>query len=147
MNSSIKSPREEAEWLLEQHQGSVKECFHFLTQQFMIIQGRNQLLLTLSTVSLTITGFSGPTIARSNPLSLTLLTSGLLFMVSATVLLLGTGMRLKWVSQFDGETPLDVLTQIIEYRDQKSGTYQWQLRAMIVGLCCYVGSLVAFFLN
>ncbi len=67
-------------------------------------------------------------------------------MVFATVLLLGTGMRLKWVSQFDGKTSLDVLTQIIEYRDQKSVTYQWQLRAMIVGLCCYVGSLVAFFL-
>ncbi len=144
IKSILKTAPEEAQWLLEQYDHSIKDCLNFLTQQFIIIQNRNQLLLTLSTVTLTITGFSGPLIAKSNLFSKLSLVTGLGLMVLSTVFLLATGMRLKWVSQFEGKTPLEMISKIIEYRDLKSGTYQWQLRGMIAGLCCYVASLISF---
>lgn len=140
----MKSPQAEAQSLLDQYQNSIKEVTALLTQQFIIIQSRNQLLLTLSTMTLTITGFSGPTIAQSSIPSLTLLSLGLLFIIAATVLLLGSGLKLKWITQFEGKTPLETVTQIIEYRDQKSEAYQWQLRLMMIGLSFYTGSILYF---
>ena len=144
MKNNLKTPHEESQWILEQYSHSIKDCLNLLTQQFIIIQNRNQLLLTLSTVTLTITGFSGPIIAKSHLYSKIFLTAGLSLMILSTVFLLSTGMRLKWVSQFEGKSTLEMITAIIQYRNQKSETYEWQLRGMIAGLCCYVGSLIFF---
>lgn len=146
VKTNLKSPAQEAEALLKNHQHSLKEVLSLLTQQFMIIQNRNQLLLTLSTVTLTITGFSGPTIAKSNLICMILLAIGLLSIIIATTLLLGSGMKLKWITQFEGKDDLSMVTQIIEYRDQKSETYQWQLRLMMFGLCFYTGSILCYFI-
>ena len=62
------SPEEEARQLLVMHNGpqQLASCLQFLRHQFDVIQARMQILLTLSTLALTITGFSGPKIAQTN---------------------------------------------------------------------------------
>lgn len=67
--SHLRTIEEEAGWLLKLHGGgdaALPACLKTASDQFTVIQTRSQLLLTLSTLTFTITGFSGPKIAEAS---------------------------------------------------------------------------------
>ena len=56
------TPQDEAGKLLERH-GALLAVQQVIAHQFDVLQSRTHMMLTLATLTLTITGFSGPKIA------------------------------------------------------------------------------------
>jgi hypothetical protein len=119
----------------------------FLRHHFDVIQARSQLLLTLATIALTITGFSGPKIAETGPFARYAMTVGIAFVLAAIALLLLGGLRIQWTSQLMGEDPIQTLIRIIRYRDKKTRLYFWELTLLVIGLTSYVASVASYLLD
>jgi hypothetical protein len=139
-------PEDEANHLLNLYQGpeQVARCLDFLHNQFNVLQARFQLLLTLSTLALTITGFSGPKIAQTNAFARYSMVVGIILVLLATIVLLLWGLRIRWISQFVEPDERDVIAQIIRYRNSKTVVYVWVLTLLVVGLGGYVTSVVTY---
>jgi len=140
----ILTPPEEADRLLAWHEGILSRCLAELNQQFQVLQTRSQLLLTLATLTLTITGFSGPKIAQTNALARYSIALGLVFVLISTILVLIGTLRIQWMTQVEAETPRETLVAILTYRNQKSALYRVELFLLVIGLACYVTSVVTF---
>lgn len=139
------SPAQEAQHLLALHgRDQLQKSLDTISHQFSVIQTRTQLLLTLATLSLTITGFSGPKIAASNVVSRYCMVLGLvLVLVSTVIILLGT-LRIRWITQFIETTPEATLVAIITYRNQKTRLFLIELAILVFGLTFYVASVVGY---
>ncbi len=144
-NSSL-NEHDEATAILASHSGAngMATAQHLLADQFQVIQGRSQLLLSLSTLVLTITGFSGPKIAATNLLARLLLGSGILIVLIATATTLIQSLKIRWITQIQGATPEETLELIIRNRNRKTQAYEHSLIILVVGLTCYVGSILVF---
>jgi uncharacterized membrane protein YjjB (DUF3815 family) len=118
-----------------------------IRHQFDVIQARSQLLLTVGTLALTITGFSGPAIARSGVFARYSMTFGIVFVLAALIVLLTGGLRIQWMTQFVSTDRRQMLIDIIQYRDQKTTLYMIELSLLVIGLSFYVASVVAYLIN
>lgn len=141
------SASEEAAEMLRIYGGDLARCHDLLTRQFGVIQGRSQLLLTLGTVALTITGFSGPKIAESHGFCKISMTAGILFVLVAMVLTLMGALGIRWTTQFREATPADTLAAIIGYRNRKTQLFKAEIGFLVTGLAFYVASVMVFFLG
>lgn len=135
--------------MLEMRGGAagVAACLDVVSQQLTVIQTRSQLLLTLSTLTLTITGFSGPQIARTNAFAQGCIVAGIALVLLSTVLILLSSLNVKWVTQFRAADAESTLAAIIEYRNRKTSFYFWELSLIVVGLGSYVASLITYLLS
>ena len=118
----------------------------FMRHHFDVLQVRSQLLLTLSTLALTITGFSGPKIAQTNLFARYSMAVGIVFVLSSVVILLLGGLRIRWTTQFLGDDPLETLVRIVRYRNMKTRLYFIELGLLVIGLSAYVASVVTYLL-
>jgi hypothetical protein len=134
----------EADRLLTMHGGRLADALRTLADQFTVLQTRTQLLLTLATLTLTITGFSGPLIAKSGAGPRWCLVAGLVLVLVAVVMLLLGTLRIRWLTQFDGADPRATLVAAIAWRDAKTRHYLAQLGVLVAGLSAYVGAVVWF---
>lgn len=125
---------------------ALPRCLEVVRHQFDVIQARSHLLLTLATLALTITGFSGPKIAQTNAFARYSIAFGIGFVLLAVIVLLVGGLRIRWITQFADEQPADVLTEIIYYRNQKTRLYMWELSLLVIGLSGYVASVITYLL-
>lgn len=141
--------REEAEQFLELA-GDVDEAKQLwvvhdkLEKQFGVIQTRSQLLLTLGTITLTITGFSGPQIATSGFWGALGMSLGLCFVLSSMLCLIFGSLRIQWVTQWRGANTLNTIEELLRYRDKKTKAYHLEVGLLAVGLTCYVSGIVAY---
>jgi hypothetical protein len=135
----------EARRLLALHKDDAARTFEVVRQQFTVLQTRSQLLLTLATITLTITGFSGPAMAKSGRFAQLAMAGGLAFVLLAVLLLL-TGLRVRWLSQFDAGTPEATLAEAIAYRDRKTARFQAEITLLAVGIATYVAAVIAYLL-
>ena len=142
------TPPEEAAQLIALHGGAehLPACLEVVARQFIVLQSRSQLLLTLATITLTITGFSGPKIAASGDIARVLMAVGLVFVLLAVVILLGT-LRVRWLTQFQGASAQATLVEIIEYRNRKTKWYLLELSLLVIGLSCYVCAVVSYLIR
>lgn len=114
-----------------------------ITWQFTTMQTRSQLLLTLGTITLTITGFSGPKIAESSIIARWGLGVGLSLVLVAILVLLGN-LRIHWLSEFlTGDAARD-LAAMIRHRNAKTRWYRAQISLLGAGLVFYVGAIIAY---
>lgn len=142
-------PADEAAALLEAHGGvgGLPQVQAVLESQFSVLQTRTQLILTLATIVLTITGFSGPRIAESGVLARWSMAGGLLLVLAAVLLALVGSLGIRWVTQAaTPESGVEGLRLVIAYRNRKTRAYQLQLGLLGIGLGCYVTSVIAFLL-
>jgi ABC-type uncharacterized transport system permease subunit len=142
------SPPEEASRLLSLYGGGDRlgECLEVLRDQFNVIQVRFQFVLTLATLALTITGFSGPRIAQTNAFARYSMAFGIFLVLVSVVILLAGGLRIRWITQFKDTDPHAILVGIIQYRNSKTTLYYWVLTTLVVGLTCYVASVITYLL-
>lgn len=147
--SRILSPDEEAHMVLTMMGGpeNLGKCMEFLRHHFDVIQARSQLLLTLSTLALTITGFSGVKIAQTNLFARYSMTLGIIFVLIGMVILLLGGLRIRWTTQFYEETAEKTIARIIRYRNSKTRLYFVELALLVIGLAAYVAAVVTYLLN
>lgn len=141
-------PVEEADYLLHLYNGSngIAECLNVISAQFGILQARSQLLLTLATIVLTITGFSGPRIAASGVFARGAMSVGIFLTLLAIVVLLAN-LRIRWLTQFKETNDRDTLIAILRYREGKRKAYLSIITLLIAGLGSYVAAVVAYLIS
>lgn len=139
-------PEAEADRLLMLYpgDGGYSKVHDIIRHQFEVIQSRSQLLLTVGTLTLTITGFSGPTIARTNMAARITMALGIVFVLIAILVLLTRGLRIHWITQFEQIDKRQLLIDIIRYRDQKTRIYMIVMSLLVIGLGFYVSSIVNY---
>jgi len=129
------------------YRGDVASCVSFVRHHFDVLQARSQLLLTVGTLALTITGFSGPRIAESGEFARISMAVGIVFVLAAMVMLLLGGLRIRWISQLLAEEARASLVRILEYRNRKTKLYFVELTLLVLGLASYVSSVVSYLLS
>ena len=117
-----------------------------LRDQFGVLQTRSSFILTLCTITLTITGFSGHRIAATNDTARILIALGLLFTLTCLIVLLIGSLRIHWSTQIRSDSPESTLSEIIKYRNSKTKLYIFELFLLAAGLVCYVSSVIVFLL-
>lgn len=125
-------------------------ALRLLMAQFSVLQTRSQLLLTVATLALTITGFSGPRIAAAGEFQRYGLAAGLALVLASMLLILGGSLRIRWVTQFrrpEGGDDTALLAQIVCYRDRKTRLFFIEVCLLLAGLTAYVAAIIAYFLG
>lgn len=143
--SKFLSPKEEAHLMMKLFP-SWTECYKIINHHFDVLQSRNQMMLTLSTLTLTITGFSGPKIASDNFLSRIFLVLGLLTVLSSTIIILLSTLKIRWLTQDGIEEPIDILISLIARRNRRTKLFHIQLITLMSGLSLYVGGVIIYLL-
>ncbi len=141
------SDEEEARWILDLNGGgeqALRPCLDLLANQIGVIQARTQMLLALATITLTITGFSGPKIAEANLFSRYSMSAGLVLVLLSILFLLLGSLQIRWLTQYREDGFEATLRAAIAYRNKKSKKYRIQLITLALGLASYVASVVAF---
>lgn len=121
--------------------------YNALISAFTIIQTRGQILLSLATICLTITGFSGPKIAESNSISRYCIALGLVFVLISIAVVLSGPMRIKWLTQLYLENMDKTMEELIQRRNVKTKQYHQAMVWLGIGLFFYVLSVVSFLIK
>jgi hypothetical protein len=145
LQQQILSPSEELE-LLKKIYGdkALPEIYFSLVSAFNVIQNRAQILLSLATICLTITGFSGPKIAQSSALSKYSIGLGILFVLISILTALAGPLQIRWITQFYLENIDHTLEELISRRNLKTKQYHLSMAFLGVGLSFYVISVANF---
>ena len=129
--------RVEAEQILKLTGGNLLESLQVLERQLNVLHVRAQILMTFSGVVVTVTGFSGKTIAGTSLMAKISIVAGLLVVLLGAIWTWNKVMGIKWItSDIEGQ-PLDVLTRIIKRRSAKTKAYKVGGIMLCVGLLIY----------
>ena len=138
------TPGEELGFLKEIHGEEYDRLFASIRESFSILQTRSQMLLGLATICLTITGFSGPRMAASNPLSRFFIGFGLSFVLAAVIAVVAGPLRFRWVTAWKAETLDETLIENIKRRDLKTRLYRIATVLLLTGLTGYLFSMIFY---
>lgn len=138
------STAEEAAFIKEIHGGDYSAVFRYLRESFALLQARSQMLLGLATICLTITGFSGPRMAQSNPFSRFFIAFGLVFVLASVAAVVAGPLSLRWITSWRGETLDDTLIANLLRRDSKTRLYRLSTVLLLTGLTGYLLSLIFY---
>lgn len=148
--SKAPSPEEEADRFDQIYGGceaGMPAILKVLQDQFSVIQARTQMLLTIGTITLTITGFSGYRIKEAGFLAQSTMTLGLAIVVATMLMILVVAFRVRWVSQFSASSSRDHVIQVIQYRNWRTRMYIIELGLLMIGLALYSGSLILYVMH
>lgn len=135
------TPEEEADYLLGLYDSDAAKIMAVLHGQLANLTSRAQVLLQLAGLTITVTGFSGTSIARSGPIAALLVVSGLVVVLVAASLSMGGILRIRWMTQLAPTTLRASIVYAIEMRDAKTRVFGRSLALLIVGLALYIGSV------
>jgi hypothetical protein len=139
------SPQEELDFLQEIYgQNREDRLIEILTDAFNVLQNRAQMLLSLITITLTITGFSGPQIAQSSLLGRVAIICGLFFVLLSALVLMAGPLRLTWCTRRREENIEQSLVKLIVQRNRRTDRYHLAAVLLVIGLIGYVGSVISF---
>lgn len=109
--------------------GDHRAAYDLLERQLAVLVLRTQVLLSLSGIVITVTGFSGRAIAQSGVAARVSITVGILIVLAAALTAIGGVLRLRWLSQILGDDVATTLERGLALRDLKS---RWLAAAMIL---------------
>ena len=115
-----------------------------LKDTFNIIYARSQVVLSLTTICLTITGFSGPRIAAASQYAKFFIIFGLSFVLLSTLVLFMGPLHIQWITRYKAETIEETLVKLIRRRNIRTIKYRVAIMFLGIGLTGYVIALIAF---
>ncbi len=92
-------PDEEARRLVSLFAGNGPALIGFLSSQLAVLKNQAQMLMGLSAIAITVTGFSGHNMVRGGALSASAMICGISAILVGIVMTLRTLGKLRWVSQ------------------------------------------------
>lgn len=128
---------EEIDRILKLTNSDTERAFGLVERQLSVLVLRTQVMLSLSGIVITVTGFSGRAIAQTNEVARTLVSAGILIVLAAAATAIGGVLRLKWLTQELGEDLHKTLDRMLQVRDEKSRFLSAALVLFIVGFSCY----------
>lgn len=127
----------EAKNILELCSGDRLRAFQMVESQLAVLVLRTQVMLSLSGIVITVTGFSGHAIAATSLLARGSIVAGLFLVLAAAAVAVVGVLRLRWMTQeLDGET-LDMLTRALAIRDRKARFLSVALVFFVTGFALY----------
>jgi hypothetical protein len=138
---------EEARRLLALVGGDARGAFALVESQLAVLVQRTQVLLSLSGIVVTVTGFSGRQIAQTSELARILISTGIIVVLGAALTAILGVLRLRWLTQLLADEPLVMITAGLALRDAKS---RWLVAAMALfgaGFACYCASIALLLMN
>lgn len=142
------TPEKELLFLREIHgPNSDEKLFASLMDAFNVLHNRAQLLLSLITICLTITGFSGPSIAASSAFSRIFIAVGLSFVLASALVLLTGPLNLRWVTRHSSGNMDTTLIALLQRRNSQTTRFHLASALLVIGLVGYVISVVGFLLT
>jgi hypothetical protein len=137
--------REEAEQLLRVAGGEL-EAYHMLERQLGVLVLRTQVVLSLSGIVITVTGFSGRAIAETSELARGCIAAGIGVVLLAAVTAIFGVLRLRWLSQTLGPDALANVIAGLTVRNDKSRYLAAALVLFCIGFTFYVVAIVQLLL-
>jgi hypothetical protein len=129
--------RDEVSRILALTKDDPKEAYGVVERQLSVLVLRTQVMLSLSGIVITVTGFSGRAIAQTNDLARVLVSLGILIVLAAAATGIGGVLRLRWLTQELTDDTRETLTRMLEIRDTKSKFLSAALVLFLVGFGCY----------
>ena len=129
--------RLEARRILALCGGDQLRAFEMVQAQLGVLVLRTQVMLSLSGIVITVTGFSGRAIAETSLLARLSIATGIFFVLLAAIVAIGGVLRLTWLTQEIDPDPAVTLARGIALRDSKSRFLSWALIIFIVGFALY----------
>jgi hypothetical protein len=117
--------------------GDPVKAYELVQQQLNVLVLRTQVMLSLSGIVVTVTGFSGRTIAQTSELARNLVATGIVIVLGAAAVAIGGVLRLRWLTQEMSDDTEATLTRMLDLRDQKAKYLNTALLLFVVGFACY----------
>ncbi|HVY60804.1 MAG TPA: hypothetical protein VHF22_04090 [Planctomycetota bacterium] len=137
---------EEANQILALARGDGKGAFEIVERQLNILVLRTQVLLSLSGIVITVTGFSGRAIADVSRLARDSIALGIFLVLASAATAIAGVLRLTWLTREIRGEPLETLIRGIELRDSKSRYLTAALALFVSGFSLYVLAIVQLIL-
>ncbi len=129
--------RDEVTRILALTKGDTEKAYGVVERQLSVLVLRTQVMLSLSGIVITVTGFSGRSIAQTNELARLLVSAGILIVLGAAGTAIGGVLRLRWLTQELRDDARETLDRMLEIRDAKSRFLSAALVLFLVGFSCY----------
>lgn len=127
--------------------GDHRAAYGVVEAQLHVLVLRTQVLLSLSGIVITVTGFSGRAIAQTGALARWSISVGILFVLAAALTAVGGVLRLRWLSQTIGDDPLATVTRALGVRDQKGRFLAVSMVLFGIGFAGYVIAIVQLLMD
>ncbi len=127
--------------------GDTGRAYELVQSQFSVLVLRTQVMLSLSGIVITVTGFSGRAIAQTSELARNLVAVGILVVLGAAAVAIGGVLRLRWLTQELTDDLEQTLTRMLDIRDQKSRYLNVALLLFVSGFACYCVSIALMLLS
>lgn len=129
--------RREAEHILKLCLNDPLRSYEIVERQLNVLVLRAQVILSMSGIVITVTGFSGTAIAETSHAARLCVTTGLLIvLLSAAVAITGV-LRLKWLTQEVDDESVVTLLRGIEIRDAKARRLAQASVLFVLGFAVY----------
>jgi hypothetical protein len=133
----LATARAEAEQILKLARGDAQRAYDVVDRQLQVLVLRTQVVLSLSGIVITVTGFSGRAIAETSNLARVSIASGIMIVLLSAAAAIWGVLRLQWLTQTIDEDALAMLVRGIEIRDAKSRFLRVALILFICGFSLY----------
>ncbi len=137
----------EVQRILTLSKGDVSKAYSIVESQLATLVLRTQVMLSLSGIVITVTGFSGRTIAQTSEAARGLVAVGILVVLCAAAVAIGGVLRLKWLTQELTDDVESTLLRMLSIRDAKSRYLSAALLVFVVGFACYCVAIALMLLS
>lgn len=127
----------EVQRILKLAEGNAAKAFDLVEKQLSVLVLRTQVMLSLSGIVITVTGFSGREIARTSETARVLVATGILVVLLSAATAIGGVLRLRWLTQELTDDTEATLTNMLRIRDTKSRFLTAALSFFVLGFACY----------
>ena len=132
---------EEVKRIMTLTRGDPVRAYELVQSQFSVLVLRTQVMLSLSGIVITVTGFSGRSIAQTSELARNLVAVGIMVVLGAAAVAIGGVLRLRWLTQELTDDTEQTLNRMLEIRDRKARYLNVALLLFVCGFACYCVSI------
>jgi hypothetical protein len=129
--------REEAARILQLTSDDPLKAYELVERQLNVLVFRTQVMLSLSGIVITVTGFSGRAIADTSRLAQDSIAAGIIIVLASAAVAIGGVLKLRWMTEALDPDPLVMLEHAITLRDGKARFLGWALGLFVVGFALY----------
>lgn len=138
---------DEVKRILALTKGDAAKAYELVQSQLSVLVLRTQVMLSLSGIVITLTGFSGRAIAQTSELARGLVAAGILIVLCAAGMAIGGVLRLRWLTQELTDDTEQTLVRMLEIRDTKSRFLSAALVLFVTGFACYCVAIALMLLS
>jgi len=132
---------DESRHLIDLYARDAAKIMDRIDGQLSILSARAQTLLSLAGITITVTGFSGASIARSGRPAAVLLVTGLVLVLFAASMAMRGILAVRWTTSIAPCSLEEAIHAALDVRDAKTRSFSRSLGILVLGLSLYVASV------